>query len=772
MRIAIFTILIFQFIIIKAQNFTVTTGLTPQQITGLISGPGVTITNVTSTCPPNASGKFVGGGSIIGIDSGLVMTTGSAANVVGGPATLATTNNLAPGDPLLAASAGVGNTFDACIYQFTIVPECDTLKINYVFGSDEYHVYINSFFDIFGFYVTGPNPAGGAYTNLNIANVPNLNPPTPITIGTINNGTTGVNGPCVNCQYFVNNTVQNVNCAYNGFTVPLTARIAVVPQSSYTFKLAIADAIDGNLDTGVFLTFEGLTCPKDTLIVSPDVVNICAGESVQFDASGSTTYTWTPATGLSNPNIPNPIATPNQTTTYYVTALGFTGIPRTDSVVINVSPQPSINDIQILPPLNDKIFCEGDSIALFMSSWSGSTIKWYQATTPTNYSEIASDTNFLVFQGLTQTTKFRAIVFSNCDTLEREITVTVLPKPIVNIASDFNICQGATNILLSNSNALGQTYSWTPGIYLNDSTIANPTFTAPTNTSGVLKYVLEVENGYGCKSKDSINISVRNLPLVEASANSSNCGDDNGRIDIAATNGTLPYMYTLNSGILVVDSFFINLSPGTYNIMVKDSVGCIGYDTITVSEVSDLDASFTWSSNNSFYNPGPPPSGAIPFELSFFNTTTGTYTNCIWIWGDGNIFNGFNPPPYTYGTEGNYTLTLVAYNVRPECADTFQITLEAIGTSAVKILPNVISPNGDGYNDFFDPMLQNIIKVNGKFYNRWGRLVYSWEEVGVPFKGVSDKGDELPDGTYYYDINAEGIDGVKHNIKGYVQISR
>ena len=60
------------------------------------------------------------------------------------------------------------------------------------------------------------------------------------------------------------------------------------------------------------------------LVVNHDTT-ICAGQQVQLNATGGTTYSWTPANTLSNSTAANPIATPTNTTTYIVTSLVNTG---------------------------------------------------------------------------------------------------------------------------------------------------------------------------------------------------------------------------------------------------------------------------------------------------------------------------------------------------------------------------------------------------------------------------------------------------------------
>ena len=68
----------------------------------------------------------------------------------------------------------------------------------------------------------------------------------------------------------------------------------------------------------------------------PDQI-VCNGTAAFLNATGGTSYTWSPAIGLSNANIANPVATPTVTTTYTVTATSADGCTGTDIVVVNVN---------------------------------------------------------------------------------------------------------------------------------------------------------------------------------------------------------------------------------------------------------------------------------------------------------------------------------------------------------------------------------------------------------------------------------------------------
>src|SRR5690606_29479457 len=68
---------------------------------------------------------------------------------------------------------------------------------------------------------------------------------------------------------------------------------------------------------------------------------VCSGDPVQLNATGGISYSWSPAASLSDPNSPNPIATPTSTTVYYVEMDFSAGCAIVDSVIVTVTEVPS-----------------------------------------------------------------------------------------------------------------------------------------------------------------------------------------------------------------------------------------------------------------------------------------------------------------------------------------------------------------------------------------------------------------------------------------------
>ena len=239
-------------------DYSVTEGIDPVTLVQqVLIGQGVETSNITYQGAVEARGSFYGE-SNLGIVSGVVLTSGRA-NYSTGPNNVGNKsyNAGSGGDAALTQLCGDG-TNDACVLEFDFIPQSNIVEFRYVFGSEEYPEYVNQFNDVFGFFISGPDiygpfpsPPGFPNGARNIALVPQTLPPAFVSIDNINNGNNNT-GPCTNCEYYVHNSGGQY-IQYDGFTTVLVASSNVVPCQTYHIKLAVADAVDSQYDTGVFL---------------------------------------------------------------------------------------------------------------------------------------------------------------------------------------------------------------------------------------------------------------------------------------------------------------------------------------------------------------------------------------------------------------------------------------------------------------------------------------------------------------------------------------
>ncbi|MEO8416431.1 MAG: PKD domain-containing protein, partial [Ginsengibacter sp.] len=112
------------------------------------------------------------------------------------------------------------------------------------------------------------------------------------------------------------------------------------------------------------------------LINSNNDSSVCSGSKIQLQTSGANTYTWTPATGLSNASVANPVATIANTITYFVTGTNNFGCTAKDTVNFTALPRPAITKS------NDTSICLNSSVQIFASG--GNVYAWSPASSLSN----------------------------------------------------------------------------------------------------------------------------------------------------------------------------------------------------------------------------------------------------------------------------------------------------------------------------------------------------------------------------------------------------
>ncbi len=159
----------------------------------------------------------------------------------------------------------------------------------------------------------------------------------------VKNLDTETGNPYPELNFIINDSVQSINSIYNGGWLPAGGTWNSLSDTVAEIKI-ITTAHDyfGNdfaIDNIRFI-------PVITILADayPDT-SICEGESVQLNASGGTIYEWINNTaGLSDTNIPAPVASPQQTTTYTVKVTNEIGCWNTASVTVTISPQVELGD--------------------------------------------------------------------------------------------------------------------------------------------------------------------------------------------------------------------------------------------------------------------------------------------------------------------------------------------------------------------------------------------------------------------------------------------
>lgn len=220
--------------------------------------------------------------------------------------------------------------------------------------------------------------------------------------------------------------------------------------------------------------------PQDTL---------CQGEIIGLFASGASSYTWKPSAGLSCINCPNPLASPNSTTTY--TVVGTDAIGCEDSAEVHIYVVP----MGLVDGTGDTTICRDDTAQLHADS--AISYLWRPAV-------FISDTTVadpFVYPPYTMTYTLYGEYELGCkDTVE--VTVEMAPNAVVYLPDEVRIYPGESYQMDPGGNALY--FHWFPPLGLSNASIANPLAQPPVNT----RYFVTATTEYGCRAVDSIDLIV------------------------------------------------------------------------------------------------------------------------------------------------------------------------------------------------------------------------------------------------------------------------
>ncbi len=358
----------------------------------------------------------------------------------------------------------------------------------------------------------------------------------------------------LNSNLSASGAVSYVWSPATGLSNPNIANPIVSTSSSQTYT------VTGTSNLGCTATDQVLVTVNPLPIANAGTGGAnCSGTGLQLNGSGGNTYTWFPATGLSNANIANPVATPLTTTNYTLTVNnGCTSIPSSP-ITVTVFQQPAAATITANGPAT---FCQGNSVVLSSSPsasylWSnGATTQTITVNSSGNYSVTVTDANGCIAP--------TSSVFS--------VTVTAPPAaPTLSASGALSFCSGG-NVTLNTNQADGIT--WSTGATTTQITV---------NNSGA--YTATYTDANGCVSNPSspINVTVWALPVANAGNSGSNCAGAGVQL---AGSGGLTYSWTPTAGLSnssIPNPFANPANTTNYNLTVTDVNGCVSTNTATAT---------------------------------------------------------------------------------------------------------------------------------------------------------------------------------------------
>lgn len=511
------------------------------------------------------------------------------------------------------------------------------------------------------------------------------------------------------------------------------------PTSSYT---VLVEDDNGCLGTTSFSVNGVPGGPSYSLSTVPGLNLSCASPSTTITFAPTSTNTsvfWGGPQGVITGT--NVVVTSPGTYTYAaintVSTCSLTG-----SVVIT-------SDVNI-PTATYSVACNTNSVTLSAVAASSLNLSWAEPGNPSgSLSNPLTSTAAGVFT-LTVTDPSNGCV-QTYTTLTSVPPISIATTPSSNVITCANQTVSATA-----SSSPSTTITWDNG--------ASTSTNNPYSISSSGTYTVTAQNSIGCSTQSVVTVTTNTAVNVNINAPVTiiPCSTGSVALNASSTVGG-PYTYVWSpSTPSYTGAVFTATSAATYSVVALNTAnGC----TATATQGITYD-NITASFNASVYQ------GLLPLSVTFTNTSLGVNpagTNYSWDFGNGTVLASNAATVSTiYNQQGYFPVVLTATS--GFCQDTAvrYIRVDVISSFAV---PNVFTPNGDGKNDFFTFDAVNMGEVNVTIYDRWGLKMFETTGTGnVSWDGKNKGGSIVSDGTYFYIIKATGLDAVKYDLKGTVNV--
>ncbi len=462
----------------------------------------------------------------------------------------------------------------------------------------------------------------------------------------------------------------------------------------------------------VNVTYSGTGCTSATVASSTITVNnlptvtatgggtMCTGSSVTIAATGGTTYSWTPATGLSSTTAASVTANPSATTIYTVTGT-TSGCSAIATATVTVNALPTVASVTA----NTSALCFGTTLTLTAGSTTGTgspvSYNWrgpnsYSTSGTVNTAGIATSSTLQSGNYSVSVTYPGAGCTSAYAVTSPSVTVALKPTVSSLNATAYTLCAGSTLTLIANSTTGGAgsliSYNWSgPNGYSTTNT-ATSVLLSPASSAASGNYsVYVIYSGTGCTGPTVASpvITVNNIPAITATGGGTMCTGSS--VTIAATGGTT-YSWTPATGLSSTTAASVTANPSSTTIytVTGTTSGCsaIATDTVTVNALPTV-ASVTANTS------------ALCFGTTLTLTagsTTGTGSPVSYNWRGPNSYST-SGTVNTAGIATSSTLQSGNYSVSVTypgagCTSAYAVTSPSV---TVALKPTVSSLNATAY---------------------------------------------------------------------------
>jgi len=564
-----------------------------------------------------------------------------------------------------------------------------------------------------------------------------------------NIGCQATNSITVNVALPITNsaTINNVTCNGNNNGSITIATTGGSPSYNYSWNIGSTSNTISNLSPGTYVltTTDSLNCVRvdSYTITSPNLMstsftanNITCNGINNGSIQSSTTGGTSPYSYLWNNGATTDLISGLSAGTYVLTVTDSNNCIISDSIAITTPLALTV----VLTGTN--LLCNNDGFGTAVATINGGimpySVLWNTGATTVTINSLNAGTYSIV------------VLDSNNCSISDSILLTepqvLLDSIIVSNVLCFGDASGTINLFPYGGTTPYQ-FAWNNGA--NTQNLINV-------MAGI--YFVTITDSNNCTKNDTtivIEPSAINVSFNENPTCKDSCYGD---IILNYTGGISPFQLIWSTGDINVASLD-SLCEGSYSYILIDSNNCTVSDTISIGLLSQINAYFTFS----------PDSGFAPIQVSFTDASGGTIIGWMWDFGDNNTSTSQNPSNQ-YTNPGTYPVTLTIIDSLG-CGDSYTLELTVLPESTI-IVPNIFSPNGDGINDVFTIKSNFLKSIKGSIYNRWGELLYHWNNLNGFWDGRTLAGKEVPDGTYFYIVEMVTLKGEEKLVKGTLTLIR
>lgn len=499
------------------------------------------------------------------------------------------------------------------------------------------------------------------------------------------------------------------------------------PSDTTTYTFTLINAVGCETIEEVTVVVKPYTAP--VIQITPDTT-ICANSIIQLYADGGSdvySYNWDSSQpGLScYQSCFNPIASPSDTTTYTVTVTNQYGCSNQASVTVNIldESQPFAGE--------DRIICEGESIQLNTSM--GNDPIWLVSNDLSciNCPDPIASPNVPTIYVVQVTTN------NGCDILDT-LVVDIMTADDIDAGENITICRGETIEL----NGMGTgAVNWTPNINITNANSFNPEVSPPNS----MMYYMVVTNG-DCTMRDSVFVEVTDKTDIDIDDVTICEGEE---VELVVEGRADTYNWSPSpdlSNLTIGNPVAFPTETSTFTVIASIATCEPDTESVVVNVIPAPDLSLT---NNVEYFPGQ----VVQLDVTVNGTGVYEYN---WSPFDGLSCITCSNPVVTPGAYETYTV--IVTNLDSGCSEEEHVVfnlLEECPDDLISV-PNIFTPNGDGFNDKIEIYLSSVLNseiMSYKIFNRWGTMVFETTESSEGWDGTF-KGRDMPAGVYIYLVEA------------------